>query len=123
MLVAKKSVIAEINAFLKSLYLDRTSYPGHYRYRYYEPDGVSHGGSIGAEPKKKLGYTGKLRKELKDNLKGSFGFHINKKTGIKANLSGNSVDKMGSEKAIEKSKSNGFSVDDHFEVANNIITT
>jgi hypothetical protein len=53
MLVAKKSVIAEINAFLKSLYLNRTGYPGHYRYRYYEPDGVSHGGSVGAEPSKK----------------------------------------------------------------------
>ena len=70
---------------------------------------------------KKESYTGKLRQNLKNNLKGSFGLHTNKKTGIEANLSGNSVNKMGSEKAIEKSKANGFSVEDHFEVANKIV--
>lgn len=70
---------------------------------------------------KKQGYTSKLRTELKQNLKESLGLHKNKKTGIEANLSGKSVDKMSSDKAIEKSKVNGFSVDEHFEVANKIV--
>ena len=70
---------------------------------------------------KKQGYTSKLRENLKNNLKGSLGVHTNKKTGIEANLSGDSINKMGSEKAIEKSKVNGFSVDEHFEVANRIV--
>lgn len=70
---------------------------------------------------KKQGYTAKLRADLKDNLKPLFGLHKNKKTGIEANLSGKSVDKMSSDKAIEKSKANGFSVDEHFEVANKIV--
>jgi len=67
-------------------------------------------------------YTGKLRKELKNNLRDSFGLHTNKATGIEANLSGKSVDKMSSDKAIEKSKANGFTVDEHFEVANKIVS-
>lgn len=50
-IVAKTTVIDEVNAFLKSLYLSRTGYPGHYKYRYYEPDGVSHSGN-GGENKK-----------------------------------------------------------------------
>ena len=79
-----------------------------------------------SEPKtritvKKQGYTSKLRKDLKNNLQDSLGLHKNKKTGIEANLSGDSINKMGSEKAIEKSKANGFSVDEHFEVANKIV--
>ena len=69
----------------------------------------------------KTGYTYKLRQILKSNLRNSFGLHKNKKTGIEANLSGDSVNKIGSEKAIEKSKLNGFSVEEHFEVANNIV--
>ena len=44
MIVAKTVLIDEVNTFLKSLYLSRTGYPGHYKYRYYEPDGVAHGG-------------------------------------------------------------------------------
>lgn len=36
---------------MKSLYLSRTGYPGHYKYKYYEPDGISHGG-IGGDSKK-----------------------------------------------------------------------
>lgn len=50
-IVAKTTVIDEVNAFLKSLYLSRTGYPGHYKYRYYEPDGISHGEN-GGENKK-----------------------------------------------------------------------
>ena len=71
--------------------------------------------------KKKQGYTKILRTQLKNTLRKQFGLHKNKQTGIEANLSGNSVDKMGSDKAIEKSKNNGFSLDEHFEVANKIV--
>lgn len=120
MFIAKKSVVEECERYLKSLYLSRTGYPGHYKYKYYEPDGVSHSGN-GGEKSMKKGYTSRLRDDLKNNLRDSFGLHINKKTGIVANLSGDSVNKMGSEKAIEKSKANGFSVEEHFEVANRIV--
>jgi len=80
--------------------------------------------AINAELEKRepTSYTGKLRAKLKDNLKSSFGLHKNKATGIEANLSGKSVDKMSSEKAIEKSKANGFTVEQHFEVANQIVS-
>lgn len=44
LIAAKTALIDEISTFLKSLYVSRTGYPGHYKYRYYEPDGVSHGG-------------------------------------------------------------------------------
>ena len=44
-------MIDEVNTFLKSFYLSRTGYPGHHKYRYYEPDGVSHVGN-GVEYKK-----------------------------------------------------------------------
>lgn len=74
-----------------------------------------------AETQKNQGYTSKLRTELKENLRASFGLHKNKKTGIEARLSGDSVNKMSSEKAIEKSKANGFTVEEHFEVANKIV--
>ena len=69
---------------------------------------------------KKQGYVSKLRKKLKEKLYPLFGLHKNKNTGIEASLSGRSVDKMTSEKAIEKSKNNGFTVDEHFEVASQI---
>ena len=75
----------------------------------------------GVMNKKKQGYTKILRTQLKNTLRKQFGLHKNKQTGIEANLSGNSVDKMGSDKAIEKSKNNGFTVDEHFEVANKIV--
>lgn len=77
--------------------------------------------SVDNQTKNKLGYTEKLREETKNNLKPKIGKYINDSTGIEANLSGASIDKMSSGKAIEKSKANGFSVDEHFEVVNNIL--
>ena len=53
-------------------------------------------------------------------MRPQFGFYKNKKTGIEANLSEKSVNKISSEKAIEKSKANGFTVEEHFEVAERI---
>lgn len=66
---------------------------------------------------KKIGYVSQKRKKLINDLKSTLGKIENEKTGIKANLSINSLNKMTSEKAIEKSKNNGFTVDEHFEVA------
>lgn len=66
------------------------------------------------------GRVAKMRQELREKLRPQFGLHKNEKTGIEANLSGKSVDKIASDKAIEKSKSNGFTVDEHFEVAEHI---
>lgn len=67
--------------------------------------------------KHKHGYANKKRAELFDKLKSVLGKITNRSTGIVANLSKKSLDKMTSEKSIEKSKKNGFSLDEHFEVA------
>lgn len=78
---------------------------------------------INESTNKKTGYTAKLRKNLEENLRPFFNKPIlNKNTNIKAFLSKKSVEKIGSAKAIEKSKNNGFTVKQHFVVANNIIT-
>lgn len=74
-----------------------------------------------ADVDKKEGYIERKRKETEENLKPKIGKYINDSTGIEANFSGASIDKMSSSKAIEKSKANGFTVDDHFEVVNNIL--
>lgn len=119
MLVAKKSVIAEINAFLKSLYLNRTGYPGHYRYRYYEPDGVSHGGSAGTEPTKKKGVAARLRDEFNANTNKYLNTDFtNKSTGISARFSNESQREIRSN--LNDSKKNGFTLQEHFEAANQI---
>lgn len=70
----------------------------------------------------KEGYVHKKRIELLKKLKPKLGKIKNIKTGIVANLSKKSVDKMTSAKAIEKSKNNGFTVNEHFEVAAQIKT-
>lgn len=44
----------------------------------------------------------------------------NRKSGIKARFSKNTANKIASDKAITKSVVNGFSVEDHFEAAENI---
>lgn len=63
------------------------------------------------------------RKTLRKTLKAVMGKGIkNKETGIIATLSAAGINKMGSGKAIEKSKANGFSPDEHFEAAGNIKT-
>lgn len=65
----------------------------------------------------------KKRTELKETLKDYIGKDIrNKKSNTVAYLSNSSINKMGSEKAIEKTKANGFSVDDHFYAARNIVS-
>ncbi|WP_298535356.1 hypothetical protein [uncultured Treponema sp.] len=66
---------------------------------------------------KKQGYANFKRAELFEKLKLTLGKITNISTGIEANLSKKSLDKMTSAKAIEKSKRNGFSLDEHFEVA------
>ena len=62
-----------------------------------------------------------LRQELSDTLRCQFGIYTNTSTGIKANLNGRSIKKLGSDKAVEKSKINGFTLVEHFEAANKII--
>ena len=57
----------------------------------------------------KKGYASQKRAELLKKLKPAFGKIKNISTGIEANLSKKSLDKMTSAKALEKSKSNGFS--------------
>ena len=71
------------------------------------------------EPKKH-GYANYKRQELLTKLKPVFGKLVNISTGIEANLSKKSLDKMTSAKAIEKSKTNGFTLDEHFELATKI---
>lgn len=71
----------------------------------------------------KTGYVSKKRAELKEFLQNYIGKDIrNEKSHITAYLSNSSVNKMGSEKAIEKTKANGFSIDDHFYAARNIVS-
>ena len=65
----------------------------------------------------KTGYAARKREELLKRLKTVFGKITNISTGIEANFSKKSLDKMTSAKALEKSKANGFSLDEHFELA------
>lgn len=58
-----------------------------------------------------------LRNGLARVLKGQFGAYRNEDSGIEANLNGRSLKKLGSDKAIEKSKANGFTISEHFEAA------
>lgn len=69
----------------------------------------------------KKGYANYKRSELFEKLKTSLGSIENISTGINAVLSKKSLEKMTSAKAIEKSKENGFSLDEHFEIAMDII--
>ena len=62
-----------------------------------------------------------LRQELSNTLKNQFGIYKNTSTGIEANLNGRSLKKLSSDKAVEKSKANGFSLAEHFEAAEKII--
>lgn len=70
----------------------------------------------------KGGYANRKREELFQKLKTTLGKIVNKSTGIEANLSKKSLDKMTSAKALEKSKNNGFTLDEHFEFAEQIKT-
>jgi len=65
----------------------------------------------------KQGYASYKRKELFSILKPFLGVIVNIQTGIEANLSKHSIDKMTSAKALEKSKANGFTLAEHFELA------
>ena len=66
---------------------------------------------------KKPGYANRKRAELLAKLKPVLGKLTNIQTGIEANLSKHSIDKMTSAKALEKSKKNGFTLNEHFELA------
>ena len=68
-------------------------------------------------PEKKQGYANYKRKELLLILKPVLGMLVNMQTGIKARLSKHSIDKMTSAKALDKSKKNGFTISEHFELA------
>ena len=70
---------------------------------------------------RKRGYAHYKRQELLNKLKPVFGKLINISTGIEANLSKKSLDKMTSAKTLEKSKVNGFTLDEHFELAAKIV--
>lgn len=61
-----------------------------------------------------------LRQELSKSLRPKFGVYENESTGIKANLNGRSLKKLSSDKAVEKSKANGFTLAEHFESAEKI---
>ena len=65
----------------------------------------------------KKGYANYKRTELLIILKPVLGKLVNISTGIEANLSKHSVDKMTSAKALAKSKKNGFTLAEHFELA------
>lgn len=67
------------------------------------------------------GYANLRRRELLEKLRTSLGPIKNESTGIDAFLSKRSLEKMSSAKAIEKSKENGFTLDEHFEAAEHII--
>ena len=62
-----------------------------------------------------------LREKLAENLKAQYGLYKNKNTGIESYLNGRSLKKIESDKAINKSKANGFTITEHFEAANKII--
>lgn len=66
---------------------------------------------------KKQGYASYKRAELLSILKPFLGKIVNIQTGIEANLSKHSIDKMTSAKALEKSKANGFTLAEHFELS------
>lgn len=66
---------------------------------------------------KKQGYANYKRKELLAILRPVLGKLVNISTGIEANLSKHSIDKMTSAKALERSKQNGFTLAEHFELA------
>ena len=68
-------------------------------------------------PEKKQGYANHKRSELFSILKPVLGKIVNIQTGIEANLSKHSIDKMTSAKALEKSKANVFTLAEHFELA------
>ena len=74
-------------------------------------------GSMEMNETRKRGYAHYKRQELLNKLKPVFGKFINISTGIEANLSKKSLDKMTSAKTLEKSKVNGFTLDEHFELA------
>ena len=68
----------------------------------------------------KHGYANYKRAELLKILKPFLGKLKNISTGIEANLSKKSLEKMTSAKSLEKSKNNGFTLDEHFELATKI---
>ena len=67
-------------------------------------------------PDKKQGYASYKRSELFKILKPVLGKIVNIQTGIEANLSKHSISKMTSAKVLEKSKTNGFSLAEHFKL-------
>ena len=69
---------------------------------------------------KSTSYINTLRNKLFKDLEEHLGIIKNKETNIEAKLSNSSIDKMASGKAINKSKNNGFTVEEHFEVASQI---
>ena len=66
---------------------------------------------------KKQGYANHKRSELLTILKPILGKITNISTGIEASLTKHSISKMTSAKALEKSKKNGFTLAEHFELA------
>lgn len=61
-----------------------------------------------------------LRGELDKKLRTQFGMLRNESSGIEAHLNSRSLKKLGSDKAVEKSKANGFTISEHFEAASRI---
>lgn len=60
-------------------------------------------------------------KKLKDDLKKYFNtFFVNESNNFKVRFSKNSASKMGSDKSVTKSIVNGFTINEHFEAAENI---
>lgn len=62
-----------------------------------------------------------LRRQLNEILKELINQEfINKETGLKATIKQDDIDKISSKKAITKSRDNGFTKEEHFEVAKDI---
>lgn len=65
--------------------------------------------------------TSELRRQLQEILRELINQEfINKETGLKASISQREINKMSEQKAINKSLDNGFSKEEHFEVAKDI---
>ena len=65
--------------------------------------------------------TSDLRQQLQEILKEIINQEfVNKETGLKATIKQNDIDKISSKKTITKSWNNGFTKEEHFEVAKDI---
>ena len=112
MIVIKKSLYEEFKQFLKSQYIRRLGYPGHYKYIYYEPDGVIHGNGGNTQMNKPVKHDGEYvltSNGSKDfgEISKDFGKKIGRQAGkirLRVGEHDNSTDKGFGELHIERPK-------------------